>query len=71
MYPLKTVMRIHSFSRRDLTGKRPVRSAPAQSPLSTGGDCKRKGRELEDVVGKKSRVRGKESSDRIGRSSRA
>jgi hypothetical protein len=31
MCPLNTVMRTHSFSRRDLTGKRPVRSAPAQS----------------------------------------
>jgi hypothetical protein len=40
-------------------------------PVSTGGDCKREGRELGDVVGKKSRVRGKESSNRIGRASRA
>jgi hypothetical protein len=41
------------------------------SPVSTGGDCKREGRELGDVVRKKSRVRGKESSNRIGRASRA
>jgi hypothetical protein len=40
-------------------------------PVSTRGDCKREGRELGDIVGKKSRVRGKESSNRIGRASRA
>ena len=40
-------------------------------PVSTGGDCKGEGRELGDIVGKESRVRGKESSNRIGRASRA
>jgi hypothetical protein len=40
-------------------------------PVSPGGDCKREGRELGGIVGKKSRVRGKESSNRIGRASRA
>ena len=40
-------------------------------PVSTGGDSEREGRELGDIVGKKGRVRGKESSNRIGRSSRA